>query len=73
LLTSVAVTEVTGAGVGDGAGTLVGAGTGAGVGTTTGELVDTHVAVSVMVPLTHRVMPDTSYPVSQPGMHALPE
>jgi len=77
LLISVAVTEVTGAGVGATTGKLaVGEGAGADVGSATGTatgVFDTHVAVSVMVPPTHRVLPDTTKPLSQPAMQTLPE
>lgn len=60
----------TGVGLGDGLELELGLGTGLGLGL---ELLNTQLAVSVSTPLTHLVVPLTSYPVLHVGVHLLPE
>lgn len=70
-----ATLEELGVGDGEGAGTAgVGVGLGLGMGLGLGlELFSTQLAVSVTAPLTHLVVPLTTYPELHVGVHLLPE
>lgn len=59
-----------GIGLGDGLELELGLGIGLGLGL---ELLNTQLAVSVSTPLTHLVVPLTSYPELHVGVHLLPE